>query len=142
MGKHGDVGYLIGLINNKIKKKANYELENHGITVKQGRFLGYLHDREGLVTTQKDLQAYFEITHPTTVGIIKRLEQKELITTRTDDGDRRMKIVELAPKEKAIHKDMKFFREKMETLLMEGLNKQEKEELVRLLEKVYENFKD
>ncbi len=136
------MGYLIGLINNKIKKKANHKLENHGITVKQGRFLGYLHDREGFVTTQKDLQAYFDITHPTTVGIIKRLEQKELITTRPDEGDRRMKIVELAPKEKEIHVEMKYFKEKMETLLLEGIDNQEKEELIRLLEKVYENVKD
>ena len=142
MGEHRDVGYLIHLISNRIKKKANRELANQGITAKQGRFLGYLHEREGQITTQKDFQVHFEITHPTTIGIIKRLEQKNLITTRTDESDRRLKIVELAPEEQRVYEKMKSFGEDMEALLLKGLETEERRELARLLEKAYGNIKD
>jgi MarR family transcriptional regulator, repressor for mepA len=142
MENHRDVGYMIHLISNKIKKKANHELDNQGITSKQGRFLGYLHERQGRVTTQKDLQEHFEITHPTTIGIIKRLEQKNLVTTRTSEADRRIKIVELAPEEEKIHKKMMRFSEEMDTLLLRGLEEEERVELARLLEKVSKNLKD
>jgi MarR family transcriptional repressor of mepA len=104
MSEKMDIGFLIPTIANELKKKANLVLKDYGITVKQGRFLGFLHENKGIETSQKDLQEHFEISHPTTVGIIKRLEQKNLITTRFDEINRRNKIVELAPAEKKINK--------------------------------------
>ncbi len=137
-----DMGFLIQLISNLLRKAANHELEANGITIRQGRVLGYLHEREGLVTTQKDIQEHFEITHPTAVGIIKRLEQKELIRTRTDERDRRVKIVELDEKEESLHRRMIGLKEKMENRLSAGLSEGERAELTRLLVRIHDNLKE
>ncbi|MBN2626518.1 MAG: MarR family transcriptional regulator [Spirochaetales bacterium] len=140
--KERDLGFTIQLIANTLKKRANQELEAHGITMKQGRFLGYLHEREGRTTTQKDFQRHFEITHPTAIGILKRLEQKGFVRTRTDESDRRIRIVELDPREEPLHAAMIRLRGEMEGKLTAGLTEEECRQLRDLLERVHDNIRE
>ena len=138
--KH-DTGLLIQLIGKELDRKINQELEPFGITTKQGRFLGYLHERHDETVTQKEIQERFEISHPTTVGIIKRLEQKNLIATRFDENDKRTKIVELTPEEEKIYLRMKDFKKEADALLLSGFNRDEREIFLSFLERVYRNIK-
>ena len=55
--KERDLGFTIQLIANTLKKRANQELEAHGITMKQGRFLGYLHEREDELLPRRTFSA-------------------------------------------------------------------------------------
>lgn len=137
---NNDIGHLIHLISNKIRAKMNNEVLSHGITSKQSRVLGFLNDRKDIKTTQKDIQTHFEISHPTVAGLIKRLEEKELITTRYDDNDKRLKIIELAPKESVIRNKMCDVKSDLETLLLKGFKENEKETLIAGLLAVYNNI--
>ncbi len=137
--KH-DTGLLIQLIGKELDRKINQELEPFGITTKQGRFLGYLNERRSETVSQREIQEHFEISHPTTVGIIKRLEEKKLIATRMDEKDKRNKIVELTPEEEKIHRRMKDFKEEADGVLLTGFTDEEKETLSVLLERVYRNL--
>ncbi|WP_028975304.1 MarR family winged helix-turn-helix transcriptional regulator [Spirochaeta cellobiosiphila] len=138
----GDIGFIIHLVSNKIRKHANQELETEGITAKQGRFLYYLHEHAHEKVTQKDLQVHFEISHPTATGIIKRLEQKGYVSSKVDTCDKRSKIIELTPKEMELNEKMELCRIKIEQEINKNLTKSEKSELIRLLFKVYENIKE
>ena len=56
--------------------------------------LKYIADSKTSVT-QKSIGNYLNVSHPTVVGIISRMEKKGYLRSYTDDGDRRNKIVEM-----------------------------------------------
>lgn len=134
-----DFGFLVQIITNYIHHEIPVELEQLGITVRQGKFLGYLHENKNRTVSQKELQNHFEITHPTTVGIVKRLEAKGMIRTRHDDADKRLKIIELAEGEERVHETMKALKKRTDAQLFRGFSKKEYEQLMVLLQRIYEN---
>jgi MarR family transcriptional regulator, repressor for mepA len=137
--KKDDIGFLVRVIANSIDKDVNRELESFGITIRQGKFLGYLHDQKGREVTQKELQDFFEISHPTTVGIVKRLESKGLIRARLDENDHRSKIVELTAGEDWLHRKMTVLKGRIEDNLFRGFSDDERDALLELLGRVYVN---
>ncbi len=137
--KEQDLGFLVHVIANHIHRNVNREMEQFGITSRQGKFLGYLNDHKGHNVSQKELQNYFDITHPTTVGIVQRLEAKGFVRTRIDEKDKRSRIVELTAGEQKIHKAMIMLRAKTEKELFNGFSTEEREQLINLLLRVYRN---
>ena len=69
-----DIGYLIKNINDKLKVKADADLKHNKLTLAQSRVLTFLDSRGGQAT-QKEIEVYLEVSHPTVVGIISRMEQ-------------------------------------------------------------------
>ena len=69
-----DIGYLIKNINDKLKVKADADLKHSNLTLAQSRVLAFL-DRRGGQATQKEIEVYLEVSHPTVVGIISRMKQ-------------------------------------------------------------------
>lgn len=134
-----DVGLLIKMIHETIDKVANRHLAPLGLTMAQMRFLEYLGSKEKKKATQKEFEDHFGISHPTTVGILKRLEKKNLVTTRTDPKDRRNKIVEPGTNETLFHAEMEQFRIEMEERLLKGLDEKRKRDLIELLHILYRN---
>ncbi len=79
-----------------MQEALNDELSRHGITYRQFQVLGWLaHDGEEL--TQADLAAKMRIEPPTLVGLLDRMEQQGWITRGNFPGDRRKKLVRVAP---------------------------------------------
>lgn len=99
-----DVGYLIKSINDKLKVKADAELKQYNLTMAQCRVLTYLSSQGGQ-TTQKEIEVFLNVSHPTVVGIVSRMEQNGYVTCwPCEDG--RNKYVRLTPQAEAIDKDM------------------------------------
>ena len=135
-----DVAFLIKIIHDRIGKIANQSFNSLGIRLSQARFLEYLHKRKKLKISQKKLEDIFKISHPTTVGILKRLERKGLIRTQFDDDDKRIKIVYPTSKVSLIYDKIKENKKKMEQDLVRGITDKQKEELVTLLKILYNNI--
>lgn len=142
MHQNEDIGFLIKLIHDSVEKKTNYELKKLNITLSQGRILAYLHDHMGVKTSQKDIEEYFDVTHPTVIGILKRLENKGLITSEFDDEDKRVKNIYLTQKEESIHQKMSGFQKEMEQRLLNGLTVDQVAELKLQLKTIYSNIQD
>ncbi len=99
------IGYLIKSINIKLKVKADVDLKRYNLTLTQCRVLAFLNKKCGQAT-QKEIEVFLEVSHPTIVGIISRMEQKGYVTSWIDGNDKRNKNVKLTKQAEILKKDM------------------------------------
>jgi len=97
MDHNTNISFLIKLIGDTIETKSNKRLKPYGITLSQERVLAYLYERKTEKTSQKDMEEYFQVTHPTIIGILKRLESKGHIFSEVDEIDKRVRNISLSP---------------------------------------------
>ena len=126
-----DVGYLIKSINDKLKGRADAELKQYHLTISQSRVLVYLRSRGGQAT-QKEIETFLDVAHPTIVGLVSRMEQNGYVTCwPCEDG--RNKYVKLTPQAEAIDKDMQENMQASEEMLLAPLSPEDRERLRGLL---------
>lgn len=92
-----ETGVYFKLITDKLHAKADADLKAHGLTMTQSRVLRFLSDSGG-EATQKEIEDFLSVSHPTVVGIVSRLEQNGFITFHPDSADKRNKVVVLTEK--------------------------------------------
>lgn len=133
-----DVGYLIKSINNKLKVRADTELKKYHLTMSQSRVLVYLRSRGGQAT-QKEIETFLDVAHPTVVGLVSRMEQNGYVTCwPCEDG--RNKYVKLTAQAEAIDRDMQENMHANEEMLLAPLSPEEREQLRDLLLTVAEHL--
>ena len=133
-----DVGYLIKRINDKLTVKVDAELKQFNLTTSQCRVFLYLSSRGGQ-GTQKEIETFLGVSHPTVVGLVSRMEQNGYVMCwPCEDG--RNKNVKLTPKAEDIDKDMKKNMQANEQKLLEPLSPEESETLRDLLLKVVQHL--
>jgi len=137
-----DVGYLLKVIQDNAERHANQLFKPVDLTSSQVRVLKFLRGRKGEKTTQKEIEKYLQVSHPTVVGIVQRLENKEFLRTEFDGEDKRNKYVYLTQKENDLFEQMKNSHAEYEYLLTKGMTEEEVLTLRQLLQKVYDNVKN
>ena len=137
-----DISLLIKKISEDINKKCNNDLKAWGITLSQVRILGYVKFRQedGLLTSQKDIENHFEVSHPTVVGVLNNLKEKGLITTSADENDKRIRRVFVTPKENEFHSYITKTTLETNTQLLYGISFEEQQVLLKLLQKIKKNI--
>ena len=117
-------------------KISNQLLENYDLTSAQYKVLKYLYEEAENGVRITDLERYYSMTHPTTIGIVQNLEKKGLIGYQDNPNDQRSRYI--IPTKKAIdmHDDLVAIGEVLEKELTKNLNNKERKELVSLLKKV------
>lgn len=119
MDKEVRVSLLIKMINNSFKRKLDSKLIDVGLTASQCAVLGFINDRYDFDRTQEinpiDIERHFNLKRPTVTGILKRLEEKELIKFKPSAKDNRYKQIILTSKSRELHEE-----------LVENLNNAEK----------------
>lgn len=133
------IGYLIKSINDKIKIHADADLKSHNLTLAQSRILIFLMNRGG-ESTQKEIEDFLEVSHPTVVGLVSRMEKSGFLICRTDEQDHRNKIVALSKVALETGKNMDAVITGMEENMLSGLSDEQKAELNKALEIIYENL--
>ena len=134
-----DVGYLIKNINDKLKVKADADLKNSNLTLAQSRVLAFLDSRGGQAT-QKEIEVYLEVSHPTVVGIISRMEKNGHLNCWIDEKDKRNKIVALTEQAKALGKEMEQQILSNEKKLLATLSEDDIKKLKQMLLTMYNNL--
>lgn len=134
------IGYLIKSIDDKLKVRADAQLKNAGLTLSQSRVLVFLNDAGGKAT-QKEIEDFLEVSHPTVVGIVSRMERSGFLTTWFDSKQQRSKMVMLTDKARRIGKDMDAMVEKQEAAMLEGLTDEQAALLEKALLTIYRNVK-
>ena len=81
------IGCLLKMITDKIKIQADANLAQHDLTLTQSRVLGYL-EQNGGIATQKEIEGFLQVSHPTVAGVIGRMEQKGFVSCRADPADK------------------------------------------------------
>lgn len=134
-----DIGYLIKNINDRLKVKADADLKRYNLTLTQSRVLGFLHNRGGQAT-QKEIEIFLEVSHPTVVGLVSRMEQKGYLVSWIDQKDKRNKIVKLTSQADALGKDMDQSVQANEKKILNSLSAQDVERLREMLLVIYKNL--
>lgn len=134
-----DIGYLIKNINDKLKVKADADLGRYDLTFAQSKVFAFLHSHGG-EATQKEIELFLEVSHPTVVGIVSRMEQKGYLTCRLDETNRRNKLVALTEKAETLGAEMEEHMRGNEQQLLASLSDEEVAQLRRMLEIVYKNL--
>ncbi|MGN0518116.1 MAG: MarR family winged helix-turn-helix transcriptional regulator [Acutalibacteraceae bacterium] len=134
-----DVGYLIKNINDKLKIKADADLKRYNLTFTQSRVLAFLSSKGGQAT-QKEIEVFLEVSHPTVVGIVSRMEQNGYLTTCIDDIDKRNKIVKFTKQAEEIGIDLEQNMLENEKMLLAPLSAEDAKHLKEMLIKIYTNL--
>ena len=123
--------------------------ENYGVcglpmlddtTPMQGRTLGFLYCNKDKVICQKDIEQEFLISRATASKMLQSMEKKELITRKELKEDARLKQILLTKKGEQQHLKMMNFFSGVEKLLVDGMTKEEADELSSLLKRVRHNL--
>lgn len=133
-----DIGYLIKNINDRLKVKADANLKQYHLTLTQSRVFAFLSNQGGQAT-QKEIEVFLEVSHPTVVGIVSRMEQNGYVTCWQSE-DKRNKNVKLTPQAEAIGTDMEKDIQANEQRLLAPLSEEEQEKLREMLLAVYKNL--
>ena len=133
------IGYLLKVISDKMKVKADAEMKRHDMTMSQSKVLAFLHEKGGQAM-QKEIEDYLRVSHPTVAGVVSRMEQNGFVETWQDPADRRNKVVCMTEKSVAIDKKMKDLLDWQEQQLVKSLTSEETETLKMLLQAVYDNL--
>lgn len=136
------VGIVLKQIHDAIEKEVNNELQANDITFSQVQLLLALQTSENGTSTLKELEKTLGVAQSTTVGIVKRLEQKGFVNGGSAPDDKRIKVVKIAAKGEAICRNAKANMDEAEARFLHGLTQEEKCILHELLAKLYKNIKN
>lgn len=134
-----DVGYFIKNINDRLKVRADANLKRYHLTLTQSRVFAFLNSRGG-EATQKEIETYLEVSHPTVVGIVSRMEQNGHVNCRPDANDKRNKIVQLTAQAHAIGADLEQDIAANEREMLSSLSGDDIKHLLEMLNVIYRNL--
>ena len=135
-------GVLIKKLDKVFKQNFDQELERVGLTFSQMRVLRFLEDNPNTKITQKDISKELDIQHSTTIGLLKRMQEKGLVTVVVDEENRRCRNIFLTSKAEEISCEMERGRTIMENRVVASFTEEEKEIFYRLLNKAIDNLKE
>lgn len=142
MDENKGVGFYMKKINDYIMMDANEHLKSQDLTYSQMHILIYIAKSPEQTVPQKEIEHFFQLRHPTVVGLLKRMEKKGLLSVTCNPTDRRSNCISLLPKAESILKNAQEGRQRVDWLLTKDLNDTQKTELKQLLEIIYRGMYD
>ncbi len=134
-----EIGALIKRISIQLRLLADFDMKEFDLTWSQVHVLHHLSKHDGMMT-QKELEKELGIAHPTMVGLVKRLESKGFIETKTSETDHRMKIVRATDRAESHKQYMQERMNEKEQVMTQGISAEDAELLRRCLQTVYQNL--
>ncbi len=134
-----DIGYLVKILSDRFQAKAARRMKEENLTLAQIQTMIFIHSNDGSVS-QKEIEKFLQVTHPTVVGIVSRMEKNGYVSTHQDEKDHRNKIVCTTQKADILRDENKAKQAHFEADLRRGMTDEEVSELKCLLMKVYHNL--
>lgn len=131
--------FLIRHIEGNLKKDIDMQFKENDLTFSQTQVLSRIF-RNGGSISQKKLQEDLQVSHPTVVGLVQRLEKSGFISCRKDEKDLRNKVIVLTKKAEDFHKQMIRHFEDNDRKMLKDFSDEELLELERLLNKLNNNI--
>lgn len=127
------------LINDRTRHQFDLSLKELNLTFSQAGVLRLLYENDGQMS-QREIEKAMQVSHPTIVGLVSRLEKNGFVTTHTCDTDHRNKIIESTDKALEHRAYVQSSRKKFEELLLAHLSDQDVSELERMLSQIRDNI--
>mgnify|MGYP001550859757 CR=1 FL=1 len=136
-----ETGKVINKISNRLRRRSKAVQEAIGISGAQGNILSYiLAEGEKRRIYQKDIEQEFGLRPSTATEVLKTLEGRGLIRRIPDERDGRYKKIVFTERASEIESAIKDEIMKSERLLLTGISQEEKEEFLRIAEKMLGNL--
>ena len=136
------IGRVIGKLSNQIYRNIAISCSSTNMSGTQGRVLHFILSNNGDVF-QKDIEKCLKLTNPTVTGIVKRLEEKEMIARVPSEQDARYKCLHVTEKGKeVICKSFKFGANNIEKQLSKGMTDEEVKMFKDLLYRALKNMEE
>ncbi|MCQ2419141.1 MAG: MarR family transcriptional regulator [Clostridia bacterium] len=132
-------GRKIKALNRAFHQAANVSFASLELTCTQGMFLTFLDHHRDRPVYPKDLEQFFELSHPTVSGLLSRMEAKGFILITPDTNDRRCKRITLTEKAHDAIKRGLAQMEQLDEQLVFGFTEEEKNQFWSLLCRAAEN---
>ncbi len=127
-------------VNNMIGRRMNlYSRANgvEGVTPMHGWILRYLYKNRDKEIFQRDIERDFSITRSTVTNILQLMERKGFILRESVPQDARLKRLVLTDAGAQAHEKVMLSLHQNEAFVNSLLTEEEREELLRLLDKLY-----
>lgn len=132
-------GHLLRILHWCTDQSMTAALEKMDLTAAQGHIMGFLaHQKEP--PCPRDVEAEFQLSHPTVSGLLSRLEQKGFVELRMDPEDRRCKRIYILPKGRECLELMHDTIRENERRIVEGFTPEEQEQFAALLHRAITNM--
>lgn len=136
---HSHFGARFRMLHSCTDQQISHALAQMDLTAAQGHIVGYI-ARAKQPPCPKDLEEFFQLSHPTVSGLLNRLEKKEFIEFRPDPNDRRSKRIYLLPKGMECHERIIRTIQQTEQKIVTGFSEDEKAIFSRLLNRAICNL--
>lgn len=137
--KKKSIGGMIKYISDKVRQKADNNLKDHNVTLSQVRVLNFLW-RENGCCSQKQIEDFLQVSHPTVVGLVSRMEQSGYIQTSVSPDDKRNKIVTVTDSGMSLACELCRYMEDIDKRMLVGLTDEQQAQLADMLYIVAQNF--
>ena len=144
--KERAIGFELKFTNNEIRRSLDQRFAENGLedlSGMQGPVIGYIFGNSSERDVfQKDIEKWFNIRRSTATVMLQAMEQKGLIEREPVPNDGRLKKIILTDKAKELHYRVKEQIEQFHRELEEGITPEEKEEFLRILDRIRENLRN
>lgn len=138
--KSDKVAILAKKISLEFDKMSNPVLSEYNLTSAQYRILKYLLSHQKEKVRQADIEKFYSLTHPTTIGLLEQLEKKGFIQKRINPADARSRIITLTDQSLEMEEELEHIGEALEEKLTAVLTEEERLQLIELLHKLLSQF--
>lgn len=135
-----NLGYLLMSVSKKLKYNLNQALNENAITAQQWSVIQQIHVKTALDqrVTANELGQLLDMDKPTMSGIVKRLEQKQLLYKVQDQSDKRYYYLFLTAAGEDICQTAKEISDHELARFLQTLTSEEQQQLGTLLDKLDE----
>ena len=116
-------------------------MSKYDLTFQQFQIIEYI-TQQNKEVSQKDIETYLNVAHPTVVGLLKRMEIKNYIVCQTNPQNKRIKNVYLTKEALTLMEEISQQKRKMEEDILSGISQRQKDELIKSLQVVFNNIHD
>ena len=114
-------------------------LEALDLTAAQGQILVFISFRKD-PPCAREIEDFFQLSHPTVSGLLSRLEKKNFIAFRSDERDRRIKRILILPKGRDVLTIMRETIDRTDQLLVRDFTEEENVQFTAFLSRAAHNI--
>lgn len=131
-------GKSFKIISDTMHKILNKKLKDKDLSATQGIVLVWLNDEESKQIPIKTIEKMFATSQPTTLGVINRLEQKNLVSTYLTQ--QRTKVVKITDEGVSLVGIIETYIDEVDKQLFQGFSGDEKELFMEFLQRAEDNL--
>ena len=139
--KPSEVGVMIAIVSNQIKRRVDQTATNQKLTGVQGRVLHYiLANVDDHLVFQRDIEEEFNLRRSTATGILQLMERNGIIRRESVEYDARLKSIIPTEEAKTLQAQVEKNLRKLDAAMLQGFTREEEQTLIRLLRRVSQNL--